>query len=202
MSAMLLLLFCVAAGLVLRQSGQLADSAPALAREVSAHRGLTKLARQRLLCEFDRAHWHKWFENAGCAVSRKLDVVLIDDSHSLHRAAVDGHGVALFFRGLLQDELRSGQLVQLLDVSVDPGAAYYFIRPKGKPIGAKLTAFQRWLMDEVRRSRLLESTPPDDREPLISVHEVTLVDCRFDITTFIVRSRTSVGLNSTISAPV
>jgi hypothetical protein len=36
-------------------------------------------------------------------------------------------------------------------------------------------------------------------EPM--VHDVTLVGCKLDITTFIVFSRTSVGLNSTISAP-
>ena len=85
-------------------------------------------------------------------MTRELDVVLIDDSHALRRAAVDGHGVALFFQGLLQDDLRSGQLAQVLDVSVEPGAAYYFVRPKGRPVGAKLAAFQRCLMDEVRRS--------------------------------------------------
>ena len=125
---------------------------PALARAIAPHKGLGALTRQRLMYEFDKRHWEAWFENAGYTVSRKLDLVLIDDSHSLRRAAVDGHGVALFFRGLLQDDLRSGQLVQLLDVTVDPGAAYYFIRPKGKPIGAKLAAFQRWLLDEVRRA--------------------------------------------------
>jgi len=126
--------------------------APALARELAPGKGLAALSRQRLFCEFDKGHWPAWFKNAGDTVARKLDVVLIDDSHALRRTAVDGHGVALFFRGLLQDDLRSGQLAQLLDVTVDPGAAYYFVRPKGKPVGAKLVAFQRWLMDEVRRS--------------------------------------------------
>jgi len=130
----------------------IAVCAPALARELAPRKGLAALARQRLLCEFDKRHWDEWFKRAGDTSSRQLDVVLIDDSHALRRAAVDGHGVALFFRGLLQDDLRSGQLVQLLDVTVDPGAAYYFVRPKGKPINAKVAAFQRWLMDEVRRA--------------------------------------------------
>ncbi|HEU5295499.1 MAG TPA: LysR substrate-binding domain-containing protein [Burkholderiaceae bacterium] len=125
---------------------------PAMARELAPHKGLAALARQRLFCEFDKRHWEQWFRNAGDTASRKLDVVLIDDSHALRRAAVDGHGVALFFRGLLQEDLNSGQLVQLLDVSVDPGAAYYFVRPRGRPLGTKLAAFQRWLMDEVRRA--------------------------------------------------
>jgi DNA-binding transcriptional LysR family regulator len=126
---------------------------PALARELAPRKkGLAALARQRLFCEFDKRHWEQWFSNAGDSAPRKLDVVLIDDSHALRRAAIDGHGVALFFRGLLEDDLESGQLVQLLDVSVDPGAAYYYVRPRGRPVGAKLAAFQRWLMDEVRRA--------------------------------------------------
>ena len=125
---------------------------PALARHLATSKGLAALARQRLFCEFDTDHWQQWFRNAGMTVPRRLDVVLIDDSHALRRAAVDGHGVALFVRGLLQDDLSAGQLTQLLDVSVDPGAAYYFVRPKGKPTGAKLAAFQRWLLDEVRRA--------------------------------------------------
>jgi len=63
-----------------------------------------------------------------------------------------GHGVALFFRGLVQEDLAAGQLVQSFDVNADPGRAYHFVRPKGKPVGPKLAAFQRWLMDEVRRA--------------------------------------------------
>jgi DNA-binding transcriptional LysR family regulator len=125
---------------------------PSLARQLTARKGLDAIARQRLFCEFDQQHWNAWFRNAGDTASRKLDVVLIDDSHALRRAAVDGHGVALFFRGLLQDDLQSGQLVQVREVTVDPACAYYFVRPKGKPVGAKVAAFRRWLMDEVRRS--------------------------------------------------
>jgi len=98
--------------------------APALERQLALGKGLAGLARQRLFCEFDKQHWPMWFRNAGDTSTRKLDVVVIDDSHALRRAAVDGHGVALFFHGLLQEDLRSGQLMQVLDVSVDPGAAW------------------------------------------------------------------------------
>ncbi|MEJ8850198.1 LysR substrate-binding domain-containing protein [Variovorax rhizosphaerae] len=125
---------------------------PALANALARGSALQALQRQRLLCEFDRQHWDAWFRNAGHAVSRKLDVIVIDDSHALRRAALDGHGVALFFRGLLQEDLASGQLVQLQEAKVNPDAAYYFVRPKGKPVGARLAAFQRWLLDEVRRA--------------------------------------------------
>ena len=125
---------------------------PALAASLGPRLDPAVLARRRLICEFDKRHWEMWFRNAGHATTRKLDVVVMDDSHTLRRAAMEGHGVALFFRGLLEEDLSSRQLAQLHDVTVDPGAAYYFVRPRGKPVGAKLAAFQRWLMDEVRRA--------------------------------------------------
>jgi len=46
----------------------------------------------------------------------------------------------------------AGQLAQVLDASVDPGTAYHFVGPKGEPVGAKLAACRRLLMDEVRRA--------------------------------------------------
>jgi DNA-binding transcriptional LysR family regulator len=107
------------------------------------------LARQRLFCEFDPAHWHRWFEAARVTHAHKLDVVRIDDSHALRRTVIDGHGISLFFRGLLEEDLRSGLLVQPFDVGIDPGSAYYFVRPRGKPVGRNLAAFAKWLMDEV-----------------------------------------------------
>jgi len=130
----------------------IAVCSPALARRIGPDADPAAVARQRLMCEFDRQHWDLWLRTAGLAAPRKLDVVVMDDSHALRRAALDGHGVALFFRGLLEEDLRSGQLVRLRDVAIDPDAAYYFVVPRGKPTGAKLAAFQRWLMDEVRKA--------------------------------------------------
>lgn len=125
---------------------------PALARRLGPRPDPAAVGRQCLICEFDRRHWELWFRHTGHAPPHAPDIVVMDDSHALRRAALDGHGVALFFRGLLQEDLQSKLLVQLHDAVVDPGAAYHFVRPKGRPVGAKLAAFQRWLMDEVRRA--------------------------------------------------
>lgn len=126
---------------------------PALARTIGPRADPAAVSRQRLMCEFNRGHWDAWFRQAGLAAPpRKLDVVVVDDSHALRRAALDGHGVALFFRGLLEEDLASKQLVRLRDVVVDPDAAYWFVVPRDRPVGAKLAAFRRWLMDEVRRA--------------------------------------------------
>lgn len=103
----------------------------------------------RLLHEFDAEHWQRWFANAGVAVKRKLKTVQIDDSHALRRSVLDGHGVALFFRGLIREDLNRGLLRAPFDVTVDPGSAYYLLTPKGKPVGRRLQLFSAWLMSEV-----------------------------------------------------
>jgi DNA-binding transcriptional LysR family regulator len=103
----------------------------------------------RLLYEFDAGHWPQWFANAGVAVKRKLKTVQIDDSHALRRSVLDGHGVALFFRGLIKEDLEHGLLCEPFSVTVDPGSAYYLLTPKGKPVGRKLQRFRDWLLREV-----------------------------------------------------
>jgi DNA-binding transcriptional LysR family regulator len=126
---------------------------PAYLRKLPRKATPAHLLDRRLFCEFDPLHWQRWFSAAGVDHARvdhagKLDVVRIDDSHALRRTVLDGNGFALFFRGLLQEDLRSGQLIQPFGVSVDPGSAYYLVRPRGKPIGPNLAAFSKWLKDE------------------------------------------------------
>ena len=131
-------------------TGELAAvCSPAYLRKLPRKPVPADLVRQRLFCEFDPAHWQRWFEAARVTHAHDLDVVRIDGSHALRRTVIDGHGFALFFRGLLEEDLLSGQLVQPFDVRIDPGSAYYFVRPRGKPVGRNLAAFSKWLMDEV-----------------------------------------------------
>lgn len=121
---------------------------PAYLRKLPRKAAPASLITCRLFCEFDPLHWRRWFAAAGVPAANKLNIVRIDDSHALRRTVLDGNGFALFFRGLLQEDLHGGQLVQPFDVGVDPGSAYYFVRPRGKPIGPNLAAFSKWLMDE------------------------------------------------------
>ncbi|MFF5261239.1 LysR substrate-binding domain-containing protein [Actinomadura viridis] len=107
------------------------------------------LLKCKLMYEFDENHWHQWFEAAGVPGPHDLNSVQVDDSHSLRRMTVDGQGVALFFVGLIHEDLRLRHLVRLFDIAIDPGNAYYFTRPAGKPMSRKLKLFAQWLMQEI-----------------------------------------------------
>lgn len=113
-------------------------------------RGPADLRNVRLLCEFDRAHWLTWFATAGVEVVNPLNITRIDDSHSLLRATIDGFGVSLFFKALLTDETIAHGLIVPFDIPVDPDAAYYLVRPAGRPFNRRASDFASWLDKELR----------------------------------------------------
>lgn len=107
-----------------------------------------ELLRHPLFYEFDREHWRQWFTAAGVENPAPFNGVRIDDTHALRRVVRDGHGFGLFFVELIQDDVRTGKLVQPFDLCIDPGCAYYLNRPRNTPMGAKLQAFSDWIMEE------------------------------------------------------
>jgi DNA-binding transcriptional LysR family regulator len=104
-----------------------------------------------LFYEFDIADWTLWLAKAGVALPKEARSFRLNDSHALRRAALDGHGVALFFRGLVEDDLHSGRLVQPFPLAVNTGFDYYLNYADGHELPAKAKAFRRWLLDEVGR---------------------------------------------------
>lgn len=104
-----------------------------------------------LFFEFDIADWALWFARAGVALPKDARSFRLNDSHALRRAALDGHGAALFFCGLVEDDLRSGRLVQPFRLAVNTGFDYYLNYADGDELSAKAKAFRRWLLSEVKR---------------------------------------------------
>lgn len=110
------------------------------------------LLDHKLMFEFDIDHLTSWFGAAGVELPEPPRADQVDDSHTLRQLALDGHGAALFFSDLLHEDLRAGQLVRPFDVEIDPGSAYYLIRPKDRPVGRRLKLFTAWLMSEIATS--------------------------------------------------
>jgi DNA-binding transcriptional LysR family regulator len=123
---------------------------PDLRRAIPAKPKPADLARWKLFYEFDPHHWTRWFAAAGAKLPTNARTVRVDDSHALRKLAIESQGVALFFTGLSREDLRSGQLERPLDVTVDPGAAYYLTRPSVRPMSRPLALFWEWILDEVQ----------------------------------------------------
>lgn len=122
---------------------------PALLDRIGPLTDPTHLLNQTLLYEFDIDHWKMWFEAAGIAMPITVASLRLSDSHALRRAAIDGHGVALFFAALAPEDLASTRLVQPFALTVHAGYDYYLNYPADGDLTAKGKAFRRWLRAEI-----------------------------------------------------
>jgi DNA-binding transcriptional LysR family regulator len=109
-----------------------------------------QLLELTLLYEFDFKDWQLWFERASGVAVPKGESLRLSDSHSLLRAALDGHGVALFFSELVQEDIDSGRLMQPFPVLVHTGYDYYLNYPETLELSSKVRAFRRWILEEAK----------------------------------------------------
>lgn len=94
--------------------------------------------------------WHKWLQAAGVA-----DVV--DGTHGPQfssnilslEAASQKLGVALALRPLVDDDIKSGRLVAPFSIEVRPRTAYYLVCPEVIADRPAVSAFRRWLLEQV-----------------------------------------------------
>ncbi len=121
--------------------------APSLIKRAGPLDDPAQLMTLPLFYEFDIAHWKMWFEKAGASMISTVDSLRLSDSHALRRVAWDGHGVALFFSALVQDDLAQGRLVQPFPVTTHVGSDYFLNYPASNPLPRKSRAFRRWVFE-------------------------------------------------------
>lgn len=107
------------------------------------------LLKLPLFYEFRPEDWTDWFEAAGVAAPETAAATKIDDSNALRRIAAEGHGVALFFRVLAEEDLSIGRMLQPFDITVDTGDHYFLNYPSDRELSAGGKRFRRWLQAEV-----------------------------------------------------
>lgn len=126
-------------------------ASPALLAEGPPMTGPSDCLLYPRLQDRDRTVWSTWFrecdvdgfdEHAGGGPCFENDMLLI-------RAAVAGQGLALVRDVYAQDELSAGRIVSALEDSIPTADAYYFVaRPEAMKI-AKVSAFRRWIFEEM-----------------------------------------------------
>lgn len=92
--------------------------------------------------------WRMWLKAArieGVETGRGLH---FNQSSLVLEAAINGRGVALAKMQLAGEDLKSGRLVQFLDVSQPVAFAYYFVCPTGKAAQRKVALFRQWILRE------------------------------------------------------
>ena len=98
--------------------------------------------------------WQLWLRAAGVeGIDLSRGLRFENGDHAI-KAALSGAGVAIGRRPLINDDLKSGKLVEPFDVSLDNQFAYHFISPEATADQPKIQAFRGWLLNEAARTEL------------------------------------------------
>lgn len=100
----------------------------------------------------DGNHWSQWFARHGRREPERY-VAHFDDLESLHRAAVEGMGIALARLVRSRVLIESGQLVVLSDHRLPSNFNHYLVYPPRSAAHPGLLAFREWLHAEARAAR-------------------------------------------------
>jgi LysR family glycine cleavage system transcriptional activator len=99
------------------------------------------------------AMWAQWLDAAGVTLidahrgPRFSNAVLALD------AALDGQGVALALRPLVEAEIAAGRLIIPFDIAMASPYAYFLVMPEQLSRRTSVAAFSAWLLDEGGRMR-------------------------------------------------
>lgn len=149
----------------------IAVGSPGLRAEALARREPTRTGDDRLtpadLARLPRLHistrprlWRQWFEHAGLEVRDALAGSRMELFSLIGEAAVQGLGVALMPRFLIEAELACGALVPLLEQELPSDRAYWLIVPQRKAEDPLVAGFRRWLMAQPGVGEALRAPPP------------------------------------------
>lgn len=108
----------------------------------------------------DTKTWEEWLGAVGVSDVHALRGPRFSQIDLALRAAIEGQGVALANDILAADDLASGRLVRLFDVSVPRGYSYYMIYPRNPGRDAGLRAFRKWVRAEVRSTLRFSQRQP------------------------------------------
>lgn len=90
--------------------------------------------------------WEKWFASAGIALPSKNRGLLINDYVSVIQAALNGQGIALGWRHLVDAMLADGRLVAMSDHEMITGSAFHVVWQKNRPLSANAVKVRDWLV--------------------------------------------------------
>jgi len=98
--------------------------------------------------------WETWLVSQGVQPATPLRIKHFGESNLTIQAALSGLGVALVWRSLVEDDLRSGRLVWLLDRTIATRMAYHLVMPPNRLGVCKVAAFREWLLGMAQAGEL------------------------------------------------
>lgn len=125
-------------------AGAGAGDAQAFVRQLRAHKLLHSSARPD--------DWARWLDVADVPGVDPHSGISFDNGSLAYQAAIEGVGVAIAQRVLVEEDLRSGRLVAPIDLAVSSGESYFLVVPDRR-LSPKVKAFSAWLTREAELAR-------------------------------------------------
>jgi DNA-binding transcriptional LysR family regulator len=94
----------------------------------------------------EAATWAQWLASAGAALPTKNRSLAINDYVSVIQAALNGQGIALGWRHLVDPMIADGRLVRISDHTLITGSAFHVVWQKDRPLSANATKVRDWLV--------------------------------------------------------
>jgi LysR family transcriptional regulator, glycine cleavage system transcriptional activator len=123
-------------------------ASPALIARLGKPRGTADFGSYPLLGD-PGGRWQSWFERFGGTPPKRF-VANFNDSESLHRAALEGMGIALGRLTLTRPLIDSGRLLQLSDQRLKAEYSHYLVHPPRTARHRGFVAFREWLLVQAR----------------------------------------------------
>lgn len=136
-------------------------ASPALLKRRSRRPQPAELARWPLLGD-PGDWWTDWFRQFGGQPPKRY-VANFGDTETLHRAALEGLGVALGRMTLVKPHIDSGRLVMLMPERLRAEWSHYLVYPPRCARHAGIAAFREWLLLEAAEHSAATATPPPRR---------------------------------------
>ncbi|GLR77746.1 LysR family transcriptional regulator [Azospirillum oryzae] len=90
--------------------------------------------------------WAKWLDAAGVEGVSAYTGIKYESSAMSYQAAMEGHGVAIAQKALVEEDLAQGRLCQPFGFELDMADfTYYFVFPIGRERKRELEVFRQWL---------------------------------------------------------
>jgi LysR family transcriptional regulator, glycine cleavage system transcriptional activator len=102
--------------------------------------------RCTLLHVDDKRMWAEW--SAGCDIALRPDQpsMMLEDRHFQLSSTINGLGISLFAKWLVQAELMSGTLVNPFNQCYPTNFSYYLVTPKGPPLSPGAKRVRDWFL--------------------------------------------------------
>ncbi|MEM7424686.1 MAG: LysR substrate-binding domain-containing protein [Pseudomonadota bacterium] len=124
--------------------GYLEQTGPLETIDDLGSRGLIDLEYER----WSWMNWSIWLTEKGAAIGPDQRVLQCNAYPVVLEAARQGQGIALGWRGFIEDDLAAGTLVAPLDEPLRTRNAYYLALRYNQPVSARAEAFRNWLKAE------------------------------------------------------